>query len=217
MGLDPDANGTAYQSGDVISWFPAAFDLPDPPGAQIRRFRDPAASGPPALSSRELVYVTLGSEAAQLPFFGMAIRDCVAGALAAGLPVVVSTGKEVDLTPLEGLEGDLTVQTWVDQDELLQRTRVVVCHTGSGTTLGALQAGVPIVAVPLFADQPYNAGQVAATGCGVRVDAGPDLQADVRDAVQALASGDASGSLAMAAQIAALPDIADSLPWLQGS
>ena len=42
--------------------------------------------------------------------------------------------------------------------EVLPHARVLVCHGESGTTLGALAAGVPLVVTPLFADQPHNAG-----------------------------------------------------------
>jgi UDP:flavonoid glycosyltransferase YjiC (YdhE family) len=45
----------------------------------------------------------------------------------------------------------------------------VVCHGGSGSTLGALAAGVPLVVVPLFADQPLNARRVEAVGAGLVV------------------------------------------------
>ena len=49
----------------------------------------------------------------------------------------------------------------------------MVCHGGSGTTIGALAAGVPLVVMPLFADQPMNARRVAAIGAGLAVGA-PD-------------------------------------------
>ena len=200
---------------DTLSWFPEVFDLPAPSGLRTHRYRDVREATPTPLPDRELVYVTLGSEAAQLPFFPPVIRACVAGALASGLPVVVATGRPVDPEVLGGLEGDLTVHTWVDQDELLERARVVVCHAGAGTTLGALRAGVPIVAVPLFADQPNNAGQLVATGTGVQVAPGPTLEAHVAAAVRELAETEPTASLAMAAEIAALPPIDDALPWLE--
>ena len=41
--------------------------------------------------------------------------------------------------------------------------------TSSGSTLGALAAGLPLVVVPLFADQPENARRVAEVGAGVAV------------------------------------------------
>ena len=49
-----------------------------------------------------------------------------------------------------------------------------VVHGGSGSTLGALAAGVPLVVVPLFADQPQNARRVAEVGAGIAVE--PDRE-----------------------------------------
>ena len=60
------------------------------------------------------------------------------------------------------------------QAAVLPHADAVVCHGGSGTTLGALAAGVPLVVVPLFADQPENARRVAAVGAGVAVDPDPE-------------------------------------------
>ena len=44
---------------------------------------------------------------------------------------------------------------------------LVVCHGGSGTTFGALAAGLPLVICPLFADQSANAQVVQDAGAGV--------------------------------------------------
>jgi UDP:flavonoid glycosyltransferase YjiC (YdhE family) len=144
------------------------------------------------------------------------MRSCLAGALTAGLPVVVATGRPVDGALFDGLGGDLTVHTWVDQDELLSRARVVVCHAGAGTTLGSLRAGVPVVAVPLFADQPHNAARLEATGTGVQVPPGPELEAGVAEAVRQLAQAEPSACLDMASRITALPPISTAVPWLEG-
>jgi UDP:flavonoid glycosyltransferase YjiC (YdhE family) len=72
----------------------------------------------------------------------------------------------------------------VPQGDVLAHADAVVCHGGSGSTLGALAAGVPIVAVPLFADQPLNARRIVATGAGISV-APPDA-AVLRSAVVAV-------------------------------
>jgi UDP:flavonoid glycosyltransferase YjiC (YdhE family) len=62
------------------------------------------------------------------------------------------------------------VERWVDQAQVLAGASAVICHGGGGTTLGALAAGVPLVMMPLFAqDQHINAGRVAAVGAGVSV------------------------------------------------
>ena len=197
--------------GPWVSWFPQVFDLPDSP-ASVRRLRDPALGGQRA---PELVYVTLGSEAHSLPFLGMVLRPLVAGALQSGLPVLVATGGEIDPGQLAGLEGDLTVERWVDQDAVLACAAVVVHHGGAGTTRGALAAGVPQVVVPLFADQPYNAGQVVAVDAGVRLAPGPQLEQDAADAVRALVADPPAGVAAMAGAVAALPTADEAVPWLE--
>lgn len=212
-GLDPDADGAAELAAPTLSWFPAAFDVPGAPFRDVRRYRDPDLPGPG--DARDLVYVTLGSEAAALPFFPPVLRAAVEGALASGRKVLVTTGKEVDPDPLAGLEGDLEVRTWVDQAEVLRRARVVVCHVGAGSTLGALAAGVPIVAVPLFADQPIIAERVAATGCGRVTSPGPGLASQVEAAVRDLAEEAPDATAQLAADIAALPPVDEAVPWLE--
>jgi UDP:flavonoid glycosyltransferase YjiC (YdhE family) len=53
---------------------------------------------------------------------------------------------------------------------VLGHASAAVVHGGSGSTLGALAAGLPLVVVPLFADQPENARRVAEVGAGVAVE-----------------------------------------------
>lgn len=214
LGLDADASGTLLLGAPTLSAFPASFDVPVAAGHDVHRYRDPELRGS-GEGPRNLVYVTLGSEAHSLPFFAAVLREAVAGALSAGLPVVVSTGADLDDDVLSGLEGDLRVEGWVDQAEVLSRARAVVCHGGSGSTLGALAAGVPLVVVPLFADQPDNAERVVATGCGSRVDPGPELAQRVGAAVRLLVEERPAGSDRVAADIAALPPADEAVGWLE--
>jgi UDP:flavonoid glycosyltransferase YjiC (YdhE family) len=60
----------------------------------------------------------------------------------------------------------------------------MICHGGSGTVTAAMAAGVPAVVVPLFADQPYNAGRLTELGAGITLE--PDEMARLPDAVRAL-------------------------------
>jgi len=214
LGLDPDASGATLLQGTTVSAFPEAFDYPHAADHDVHRFRDPALP-PPASGRGDLVYVTFGTEAPSMPFFPGLLRDAVAGALTAGLPVLVSTGVDVDPALLAGLDGDLRVERWVDQAEVLSRARAIVCHGGSGSTLGALAAGVPLVVVPLFADQPDNAERVVATETGCRVDPGPDLAERVGAAVRALVGERPAGSDRLAADIAALPVVDEAVDWLE--
>ncbi|MER6087365.1 glycosyltransferase [Streptomyces bluensis] len=54
----------------------------------------------------------------------------------------------------------------VPHELLFPRLAAVVHHAGAGTTAAALRAGVPAVAVPVTADQPFWAARLAALGAG---------------------------------------------------
>ena len=72
--------------------------------------------------------------------------------------MLLTTGTDLDLG---AVPTNVHVERWVPQADVLAHASVVVGHGGSGTTLGALGAGQPLVVVPLFADQPNNAARVA--------------------------------------------------------
>ncbi|GLZ43269.1 glycosyltransferase [Actinokineospora sp. NBRC 105648] len=156
------------------------------------------------------VYVTFGSVAGGLPIgrrvFGTAV------AAVAGLPALITTGHGgPDLGPLPPR---VRVAAWVPQAEALAPAAVVVCHGGSGTVFGALAAGVPLVVVPLFADNPVNAQLVADAGAGLVV--APDADpATLRAAIDAVLGTPSYRTAAgrVAAEMRALPGV-DQLPGL---
>jgi len=57
---------------------------------------------------------------------------------------------------------------------------MVLCHGGSGTTYGALAAGLPVVVVPMFADQRTNAQLIAVAGAGIVVGVGSKAEPGFR-------------------------------------
>jgi UDP:flavonoid glycosyltransferase YjiC (YdhE family) len=82
----------------------------------------------------------------------------------------------MDPGALGGFPANVHVEAWVPQRDVLPRVTALVCHGGSGTVLGALGAGLPMVVVPLFADQPHNARRIAAASAGLALPA-PDANA----------------------------------------
>ena len=62
----------------------------------------------------------------------------------------------------------------------------VVTHGGSGTTLGALAHGLPLLVVPQGADQYANADAVVAAGAGRRLGRDETTVAAIRDSVRSL-------------------------------
>jgi len=60
-----------------------------------------------------------------------------------------------------------TIVHVVPQAHVLARAAAVVSHGGSGTTLGALAEGLPLVLVPQAADQFDNAARAEAAGAAI--------------------------------------------------
>ena len=87
---------------------------------------------------------------------------------------VVTLGKA--LTGLS-LQAPANIEIWggASHDEILPRAACVVTHAGHGTTLRALRAGVPILALPMGRDQNDNAARIAYHGVGIRL--APDASA----------------------------------------
>lgn len=207
-----------------LSLFPRSLEDPAAPGPPAsHRFRDPAAPAPPGPlpdwwpgDERPLVYVSFGSVTGSLP--GAASIYAAVLEAVAGLParVLLTTGHETDLSAIGPAPPGVRVARWVPQADVLGHASAVVCHGGSGTTLGALAAGLPLVVVPLFADQPLNAARVAAVGAGMAVE--PDEETargpmrahvdplELREAIETVLADDAYGrsARALAAEMAAL-------------
>jgi UDP:flavonoid glycosyltransferase YjiC (YdhE family) len=94
----------------------------------------------------------------------------------------------------------------------------MVAHGGFGTTLLGLSAGVPMVVIPLFADDQYaNARRVQAVGAGVALQDGPAAAGRVRSALEDILNADAYRVAArrMADEIASLPHPSESLAVLE--
>ena len=64
---------------------------------------------------------------------------------------------------------------FVPLSQLLKGVSMVVSDGGAGTVLSAMSQGLPMVILPLIADQPLNAERVAHTGAGVSVKGTPEI------------------------------------------
>uniref|UniRef100_A0A2K6G5H6 UDP-glucuronosyltransferase n=1 Tax=Propithecus coquereli TaxID=379532 RepID=A0A2K6G5H6_PROCO len=61
---------------------------------------------------------------------------------------------------------------WLPQNDLLghPKTKAFITHGGANGIYEAIYHGVPMVGIPLFADQPQNIAQMKAKGAAVRLD-----------------------------------------------
>jgi UDP:flavonoid glycosyltransferase YjiC (YdhE family) len=188
VGLSGDPSARALRDSPYLTLFPASFEDPEA-GEQPRtlRFHDPAWDGSVAElpgwwsdSDAPLVYVTLGSVAAAMEMTASVYQAALEAVADLPIRVLLTVGHGANLDTFAGAPANVHVERWVPQADVFPQASAVVCHGGAGSTLGALAAGVPIVAVPLFADQPDNAQRVRAVGAGVAV--APDSHA-IRDGI----------------------------------
>jgi UDP:flavonoid glycosyltransferase YjiC (YdhE family) len=85
---------------------------------------------------------------------------------------VVALGRGSDVSTWTGPRpATVHLASFVQQPLLLQACDLFVTHAGFGGVREALTAGVPMVALPLYAEQPANAQRLTELGLGVTVDA----------------------------------------------
>ena len=166
-GLPPDPELSMLHRYLVVSPFPPSFRDPAnplPPNAHsIRTVAADRAASEEDVSwlegrvARPLVYFTLGT------IFNLESGDLFERALAGlrvlPMDVVVTVGRELDPKVLGAQPSNAYVRSYIPQSALFPHCDLVVSHAGSGSVVGALAHGLPMVLLPIGADQPFNAAR----------------------------------------------------------
>jgi UDP-N-acetylglucosamine transferase subunit ALG13 len=173
----------ALRSSPYLSRFPASLD--PSPFERTMRFREPTQTPTPMPdwwggSDAPLIYATLGTVLGYMSIAADVYRTLLTALQGMQARVLLTVGRRFDPAALGPVPAHVHVEAWIDQASVLEDADVVVCHGGSGTALGALAAGVPLVVVPLFADQFENARRIAAAGAAVVVEDATDAPLDAR-------------------------------------
>jgi UDP:flavonoid glycosyltransferase YjiC (YdhE family) len=157
---------------------------------------------------RPRVTVTLGSVLPQMAGVG-ALVPFVQAAGGVDADFVITLGR-ADPAGFGQLPDNVRLLEWVPLGALLAGSDAVIHHGGSGTTLTALNAGLPQYVLPHGADQFQNAEIIAKSGVGAVVTP-TELDADRLGELL----GDTSmraASAAIAAEMAGQPTPADLVP-----
>jgi len=224
-GLPPDPDLAMLSRYLVLSPVPPsfrdpAFPLPatahtlrsSGPGSAENDTVPPWAAGPRGAPT---VYATLGT------VFNMESGDLFTRMLAGlrGLPVnlLVTVGPGIDPAELGPQPTNVHIERYLPQSSVLPHCSLVVSHGGSGSVIGALAHGVPLVVVPMGADQPHNAARCEALGVARVLDA---LAATPESIAQAVSTVLADTSYRRAAErirdeYAALPGPAHGVTLLE--
>ena len=148
----------------------------------------------------ETIYFTLGT------VFNRECGDLFERVIAAldGLEAIVTVGNAVELPVAPA---GIRVEHFIPQDEVLPRCRAVISHAGSGSLVGALAHGLPMVLLPLGADQLVNAPLAEQLGFARVLDVMMATPADIRAALDDVLRDPAPRRAArrIQAEIAALP------------
>ena len=220
-GLEPHPLGGAFRYLYVDPCPPALQNPEVAELAAVQQMRP--AAGETQLAERSevldllpagpLVYVTLGT----IWNTDLEVFRVVIDALQEHVNVIVTIGRQNDPAALGEQPSNVIVRSYIPQQELLPWCDAMVAHGGSGTVLGALGHGVPLLVVPQGADQWGNAVHVVNAGAGRRLLRDELTTTAVHEAVMALLDDPSYRRAAsnISDEIAAMPSTTDAFQALE--
>jgi MGT family glycosyltransferase len=234
-GLREERGAELVLHADTLTSVPAALDSgelvlgervseqPRSDHGRLWRFRtavpvEAALPAPWGNPDHPLVYVSYGSVTARQSQFAPLYAATLDALADQPIRILMTTGRGLDVSDLEPIPPNSHVEQWWPQESVMGAAAAVVGHGGFGTTMTALTGGVPQVVLPLFAfDQTVHARKVVDVDAGIQLPGGAPAVADLPNAVRRLLDDPAyaDGARAIAAEIAALPDVAEALPVLE--
>ena len=206
-GLEPDPLAGAY-AGSYVDICPPSLrtPLPQRPAHTFALRPVDATDARERTRDRPLVYATLGTIFNELSTFRLlldvlATIDC---------DVVMTIGRGLDPSELAPIPPNTTVAAYIPQAEILADCDAVIAHGGSGSLLGALAYGRPLVLVPRGADQFDNANASAALGVAEVILPAELAPERLRDAITSVLANESYTEAArgVATEIAAMPPAA---------
>lgn len=171
-GLPPDPDLTMLSRHLVLAPGPPSYrDPAHPLPATAHAIRplvpepaegDELPAGIAEMHGAAVVYFTLGT------VFNIESGDLFARVISGlrDLPIrlVVTVGRQIDPAELGAQPANVRIERFIPQALLLPRCDLVVSHGGSGSVIGALAHGLPMVLIPMGADQLLNGARCESLG-----------------------------------------------------
>lgn len=195
VGLTPEKPADMLYRYLVLSLRPPRLwnpSVPVPPTTHPFRYASFSQSGEEGLPNwvaelepRPTVYATLGTVFNHATEILSAILE---GLRDEPMNLILVVGRNRD--PLEFGEQPphVHVARYIPQNLLFPYCDLVLCHGGSGTIMDALSLGLPMVIIPIAADQPENAQLCAEAGVARVIEpngrAGLELAQAIREATR---------------------------------
>ena len=191
--LPPDPDGVSPFRYLHLAFEPPGFWPADEPQAPTAHLLCPAVwdrSGreqlPPwaaCLPSRPMVCATLGTFMNRSTAVFRAILE---GLRDEPLTLILAIGRDQDPAQFGPQPENVHIEPYIPLSLLLPHCALVIHHAGFSTTVTALLHGLPMVLLPLGADQPLNAQRCAALGVGQVIGSDQRAAEAIRDAARAV-------------------------------
>lgn len=155
------------------------------------------------------VYVTLGTEVNNEPeFYPRVLQTIITGLRDAPINLIVTLGRDKDPADFGPQPANVHIERYIPQSLLLKHCDLMVMHGGSNSLLAAVDVGLPLVIVPLIADQFFNAHVAQSIRLGQVVQLGELNATAVRAAVDQVLDNPIyrQNALRLQAELHSLPD-----------
>jgi len=166
-----------------------------------------------ALPPGPVVHATLGTIADRPDL----LEAIIAGLAEEPLTLILVSGRGRDPASLGPLPANVRVARYIPHSQLLPRCDAIITHAGAGTLIAAVDAGLPMVLIPLFGDQPPNAERAAAAGVAQVLPPSEVTPDAVREAIRVVLHepGYREAVTALRHESAALPPVERAVGWFE--
>jgi UDP:flavonoid glycosyltransferase YjiC (YdhE family) len=190
FGLPPDPETLMPFRYLHLCFTPPAWDgkdAPRPPNTRFLRHTSTVSPGErlpdwaKRLADRPTVLASLGTVFNKTP----GVLEAIVTALGEEpVNLIVAIGRDQDRSRFGPRRDHVRLEAYVPQPLMLERCDAFVTHGGFNSVKEALGAAVPMVVVPITADQPYSAERCAELGVARTIGADDRTPEAIRDAVR---------------------------------
>ena len=190
LGLPPDPETLMPFRHLHLCFTPPAWDgasAPRPPNIRFLRHTSTVSAGArlpdwvERLPDRPTVLASLGTVFNKTP----GVLEAIVAALAKEpVNLIVAIGRDQEPGRFGPQPDHVRLEPYVAQPLVLARCDAFVTHGGFNSVKESLGAGVPMVVVPITADQPYSAERCADLGVARSIGADDRTPGTIRDAVR---------------------------------
>ncbi|QYR19396.1 glycosyl transferase [Paenibacillus sp. sptzw28] len=153
---------------------PIVTDRYEPIELPVDRFR-----------GRRVIYISMGTVFNDVKEFYELCFDSLASFDG---HVILSVGSRINVTSLESIPDNFTVLPYAPQLQILPYTDVFITHGGMNSVNEALYYNVPLIVIPMAADQPIVGNRVAELGAGLTLDRISLTALNLRESVEEILS-----------------------------